>query len=603
MIAKESVLDQPKANLDPIVWQISNENAKPQLTYEAQSKIDKLVNWVQEQYHFNNLSVYIIGSICSNSYTEKSDIDIDFCTTGSTEDDNDEDVVREFGWAFKKNVIENYFNQFPEESKIGTHPFEVYFNPNPFQCFMSVGCYNVLEKKWEIGPELKGQSFDPVSEYYDDAMKQVDKILKDIRDKIFSLYEKAFVAKKSNDQKFKDEQEDEIMKLLEDASDLFHLMKKVRSNYQKPTKSKEEALKRRKDKKQHIVDAAFKFLEKFGYIQILKDVISIYDEIEDGKKIQQDQIFDSILNSIKENISLKQLQDSEDSEFVKRLEETDLDESAKDLIKISAIAAMMAISGLLPATTLAKELTKAKKQNQAMTVNSQAAKNAITNATIENEMIGDLSKTNTINAVAQVLWKEARGEGIDGLKAIASVILNRTGNDPSYITDVLKQSEAFSCMNGYNGGWIDKTYRFFVPWKAIKDVPSNLEIWEDCKDIASQLVNKKFTSTIGNRNSYLNKDTASKTAKDTWGKKCDLQIGKHHFGYLKEHDPKYVKPGTMTTWKKLNKKGGKYIVVKSGQTLSKIAKDNKTDIANIMKLNPQLKDPNKISIGQKLRIA
>ena len=36
MIAKESVLDQPKANLDPIVWQTLNENAKPQLTDEAQ---------------------------------------------------------------------------------------------------------------------------------------------------------------------------------------------------------------------------------------------------------------------------------------------------------------------------------------------------------------------------------------------------------------------------------------------------------------------------------------------------------------------------------------------------------------------------------------
>ena len=443
MIAKESVLDSPKANLDPTVWQISNENAKPQLTYEAQSKIDKLVNWVQEQYHFNNLSVYIIGSICSNSYTEKSDIDIDFCATGSTEDDNDEDVVREFGWAFKKNVIENYFNQFPEESKIGTHPFEVYFNPNPFQCFMSVGCYNVLEKKWEVGPELKGQSFDPVSEYYDDAMKQVDKILKDVRNTIFNLYEKAFVAKKSNDQKFKDQQEREMMKLLEDASDLFHLMKKVRSNYQKPTKSKEEALERRKDKKQHIVDAAFKFLEKFGYLQILRDVINIYYMANDGQKILQDQMFDDILKSIKDNISMKNLQDSEDSEFVKALEEADLNESAKDLIRISAIAAMMAISGLLPATALAKELTKAKNQNQAMTVNSQAAKNAITNATIENEMIGSLSKTNMINVIAQVLWKEARGEGIDGLKAVASVILNRTGNDPSYITDVKPRSSAF----------------------------------------------------------------------------------------------------------------------------------------------------------------
>ena len=33
-------------------------------------------------------------------------------------------------------------------------------------------------------------------------MKQVDKILKDIREKIFEIYELAFVAKKSKDQSF-----------------------------------------------------------------------------------------------------------------------------------------------------------------------------------------------------------------------------------------------------------------------------------------------------------------------------------------------------------------------------------------------------------------
>lgn len=68
-----------------------------------------------------------------------------------------------------------------------------------------------------------------------------------------------------------------------------------------------------------------------------------------------------------------------------------------------------------------------------------------------------------------------------------------------------------------------------------------------------QLVDKKFKSTIGNMNSYLNKKKAKKSAVDSWGKKCTKQIGRHHFGYLPEHDPKIVKPGTMVTWKKINK--------------------------------------------------
>jgi hypothetical protein len=31
---------------------------------------------------------------------------------------------------------------------------------------MSVGCYNVLEKKWEVGPELADVDYDPMADIY-----------------------------------------------------------------------------------------------------------------------------------------------------------------------------------------------------------------------------------------------------------------------------------------------------------------------------------------------------------------------------------------------------------------------------------------------------
>ena len=601
----ESILDNPKPGLDPAVWQDVSGSGGPILAEEALRKLQSAISWVQDQYHFNNLSVYLIGSICSNSWSENSDIDIDFCATGATEDDNDEDVVKEFGWAFKKNFIENYMEKFPEDSKIGTHPFEVYFNPNPFQCFMSVGCYNVLEKKWEVGPEFKKEGFDPISEYYADAMKQVDRILKDIREKIFQIYELAFVSKKSSDQKFKDETFQTIFEKLDDISELFKTMKKVRANFQKPCKSKEEALKRRKDKRQHVVDAAFKLLEKFGYIQIMKDMIKLYDDKKSGAKLSQSYIVSQILASIKANMSLKHLQDSDDQKFISKLEEAEnLDESTRDFISMSVIAGLMAISNLLPAAPLAKQLENAKKQGEVMTINSPATKKAIANAAKDNKMIGEMSKTNVVNAVAQVLWKEARGEETVGRKAVASVILNRSGNNPSNIIDVLKEPSAFTCLKGYTGGWTDKTYHWYVPFKAIAENPDNKTIWDDCNSIALDLVDKKFKSTISNKNAYINKDTADKKNVDTWGKKCTLKIGKHHFGYLPEHDPKYVVPGTMTTWKDWNKRNkAVVVVVKSGDTLGKIAKNNKTTVEKILALNKSIKNPNKIGIGQKIRIA
>lgn len=135
-------------------------------------------------------------------------------------------------------------------------------------------------------------------------------------------------------------------------------------------------------------------------------------------------------------------------------------------------------------------------------------KDAVKKAAKENTMVGPMTKTNVVNAVAQVLWKEARGEGEAGVKAVASVILNRTGNDPAYLIDVIKMKKQFSCLNNYSGGWTDKTYKWYNPSVASLKDPTNSAMWETCKQISLQLVDKKFKSTIGNRNVYLNPDTA-----------------------------------------------------------------------------------------------
>ena len=69
------------------------------------------------------------------------------------------------------------------------------------------------------------------------------------------------------------------------------------------------------------------------------------------------------------------------------------------------------------------------------------------------------------NAIAQVLWKEARGadEGTAGREAVASVIWNRAGSNISNVIDVLKEPSAFTCLKSYTGGWTDSTYKWFLP--------------------------------------------------------------------------------------------------------------------------------------------
>lgn len=60
------------------------------------------------------------------------------------------------------------------------------------------------------------------------------------------------------------------------------------------------------------------------------------------------------------------------------------------------------------------------------------------------------SNTNEIDLLARTIWGEARGEGVDGMKAIANVIMNRVkkgGWWGSTVADVVLFPKQFSCWN------------------------------------------------------------------------------------------------------------------------------------------------------------
>ena len=107
---------------------------------------------------------------------------------------------------------------------------------------------------------------------------------------------------------------------------------------------------------------------------------------------------------------------------------------------------------------------------------------------------------------------------------------------------------------------------------------------------------KKFKSTIGNLNSYYNPDKA----KPSWGNKLTnvKTIGNHKFGYLTSEDPLYKNKKTTVAQ---NPKSFVYHTIKSGDTLSKIAKQYKTTVDKIAKDN-NIKDTNKIRIGQRIKV-
>jgi N-acetylmuramoyl-L-alanine amidase len=123
--------------------------------------------------------------------------------------------------------------------------------------------------------------------------------------------------------------------------------------------------------------------------------------------------------------------------------------------------------------------------------------------------IGAMTAEDTI---ASTLWLEARGEGREGIKAVASVIANRAKKSgKTYAFECLKAKQ-FSC-------WNDRA----------RDVPRNAngKAWEFCKSVARQMVAGKFKPT-NKATHYYN----FHICKPKWGSAMRdvVVIGNHRFG-------------------------------------------------------------------------
>ena len=587
MKANESILDFPKETLNPSIWTKLDDGTYV-LRDEVRATIQAIVDWAKSTFKMPNARVNITGSNTSNSYSSSSDIDIHFNSPNFKVEKADD-----FNKIFRKK-FEELVAQKPELGEVNGVKTEVYMQPNPFQDMMSVGCYDFLNSIWLVGPELKDTSFDPYAEYFTKDMKNVDDVIEDVRSTILQVYELAIALVKSNDIDFKEKTAKKLKPLVSKAAKIFNALRAKRKHKSSPGSS-EEALKNRDDKDWQIADSSFKLLDKFGYLGILKACAQSVDRFdEDLSDIQM--AMKHVVSTISDKISMHALDDSEECEFAAKIQEMDaVNESAKSMLSLAAVVGFLAIPNILPAATLQKELSG--KSLVGMTVNSPEVKKAINNATTSKGYNG-LNATNIINVVARTIYAEARSEGTEGLDAVASVIWNRAGGKPENFVPVISKKSQFSSWGSYRGGWTDKDFVYKIPSFQIFKKTSQRKIWDYCVHLATLMYNGDFKSTIGNRNMIGNKKLDNKDAWNSWGKDCDLRIGNHVFGYEACHDG-FAKKGKA----KQTSSKPVVVVVKGGDTLQKIAKDNNTTIDSILKLNKSIKDPNKIKIGQKIQIA
>lgn len=213
----------------------------------------------------------------------------------------------------------------------------------------------------------------------------------------------------------------------------------------------------------------------------------------------------------------------------------------------------------------------------------------------------------TKNILTRTLFVEGNNEGHVGREAIASVIYNRAGGNPKIFGDICLQRLQFSCWNKLEGR-TPNTFKIRFS-SGLRDARGRLikdqqRIWNDCADIAEEMLNGTFSPTNA-FNSYLNPETASKSARNSWGKKCTTFIGNHAFGYLPEWDGfkrNVLDKGKNTATVSLSTSSNipKFVSIKSGDTLSGLSQKYNVSLKQIKRLNPQLKSLDDIQIGQRI---
>lgn len=121
---------------------------------------------------------------------------------------------------------------------------------------------------------------------------------------------------------------------------------------------------------------------------------------------------------------------------------------------------------------------------------------------------------NGLYVVALTIYHEARGEGVRGMEAVASVIYNRSVERKMSVVDVCLQKDQFSC------------WKFHEVPKG--DVVLKMDrAFEVCMNLAMHLIRGTFKPTLS-ANHYYN----PKKCRPKWGRamRCVKVIGNHRFG-------------------------------------------------------------------------
>lgn len=102
------------------------------------------------------------------------------------------------------------------------------------------------------------------------------------------------------------------------------------------------------------------------------------------------------------------------------------------------------------------------------------------------------------NIIARTLWAEAREDGANGMKGVASVVFNRAKGKKENILPVISRRKQFSCWNAMTE----------QDWNNFKMKEKTGPIWSEANRIAEEMVTGSFVPST-KANHYFNPNKCS----------------------------------------------------------------------------------------------
>lgn len=184
-LEKESSIDYPiSSGLCPEIWD-EVEDGEFKIKEDIKQRALELVDKLLARYHVEAKGVNVVGSICSNQYTQDADVDVHIQV------DLPDDVSEKLNNLRKKETDKIFSGIDLMVGASKTHPLEFYFQSNIYGDMGSCGCYDLMNDEWLSGPQFVDMEFDPFDEYcnsFDDAVEFGHKVYEALFDLHKNLY-------------------------------------------------------------------------------------------------------------------------------------------------------------------------------------------------------------------------------------------------------------------------------------------------------------------------------------------------------------------------------------------------------------------------------